>query len=187
VDGPAQSRTAERVGWELHAVPGSSPTVTALPQLAAACGLRRLGRRGRADVPSSPAAILGNLPRQPVRKATATNPAKDATPRTRRPRRARVVRERAGGDRDAARRVSRAPPALRAGKARFMDDQMSDSSGRALLAFAERGAARLWFLDTASARSPRSSRSNGTGRSPLQLGIRPDRAALSPGVVLLRS
>src|SRR3989441_3791178 len=34
-----QSRTAERVDWELHAVPAASPTVTALPQLAAACGL----------------------------------------------------------------------------------------------------------------------------------------------------
>src|SRR2546422_6353330 len=34
-----QSRAAERVAWDLHAVPGTSPTVTALPQLAPACGL----------------------------------------------------------------------------------------------------------------------------------------------------
>jgi len=34
-----QSRTAERVEWELHAVPAASITVTALPQLAAAYGL----------------------------------------------------------------------------------------------------------------------------------------------------
>ena len=34
-----QSRAAERVAWDLHAVPGTSPTVTALPQLASACGL----------------------------------------------------------------------------------------------------------------------------------------------------
>src|SRR6266446_6844359 len=34
-----QSRTAEPVEWALHAVPEASPTVTALPPLAAACGL----------------------------------------------------------------------------------------------------------------------------------------------------
>src|SRR3989441_9043126 len=34
-----QSRAAERVAWDLHAVPGTSPTVTVLPQLAPACGL----------------------------------------------------------------------------------------------------------------------------------------------------
>ena len=34
-----QSRTAEHVEWELHTVPEMSPTVAALPPLAAACGL----------------------------------------------------------------------------------------------------------------------------------------------------
>src|SRR5256712_9880712 len=34
-----QSCAAERVAWDLHAVPGTSPTVTVLPQLAPACGL----------------------------------------------------------------------------------------------------------------------------------------------------
>src|SRR5437899_12125628 len=39
VDGAAPVRTAERVEWELHAVPAASTTVTALPQLAPAYGL----------------------------------------------------------------------------------------------------------------------------------------------------
>src|SRR5262245_14088669 len=34
-----QARSAEPVEWALHAVPAASPTVTGLPQLAAACGL----------------------------------------------------------------------------------------------------------------------------------------------------
>src|SRR6058998_3068906 len=85
-----QSRTAEHVEWELHTVPEMS----------------------RARV----AILLGDLPRPPVRKTPPRAPAKDATSRTRRARRPRIVRERAGRHRRAARRLSPAPPKLAGGQ-----------------------------------------------------------------------
>src|SRR3989454_10962236 len=64
-----QSRAAERVVWDLHAVPGRSPTVTLLPQLAAACGLSASGTgEERCPVlvlPSSWGAYLASLSGKP--------------------------------------------------------------------------------------------------------------------------
>jgi CelD/BcsL family acetyltransferase involved in cellulose biosynthesis len=74
----------------------------------------------------------------------------------------------------------------RVGKARFMDERMERFFRRALAAFAERGAARLWFLDTAS--GPIAAFVTIEWDDTVGLynsGFAPERAALSPGVVLL--
>jgi CelD/BcsL family acetyltransferase involved in cellulose biosynthesis len=74
----------------------------------------------------------------------------------------------------------------RAGKARFMDARMERFFRSALTAFAERGAARLWFLDTASGPIASFVTIEWDGTVGLyNSGFAPDRAALSPGVVLL--
>jgi len=74
----------------------------------------------------------------------------------------------------------------RVGKARFMDDRMEQFFRRALRAFAERGAARLWFLDTAGGPIAAFVTIEWDGTVGLyNSGFAPARAALSPGVVLL--
>ena len=72
------------------------------------------------------------------------------------------------------------------GKARFMDERMERFFRAALAAFAERDAARLWFLDTASGPIAAFVTIEWDGTVGLyNSGFAPDRAALSPGVVLL--
>jgi len=181
-----QSRTEERVEWELHAVPESSPTVTALPQLAAACGLAASAVvEERCPVLALPqswetylASLSGKHRHELLRKmrrlerdapdaraSCASAPAE--------------IETRLGEFLELHRRS-------RAGKARFMDDQMERFFRRALLAFAERGAARLWFLDTASGPIAAFVTIEWDGTVGLyNSGFAPDRAALSPGVVLL--
>src|SRR5207253_4269084 len=74
----------------------------------------------------------------------------------------------------------------RVGKARFMDDRMERFFRRALRAFAERRTARLWFLDTASGPIATFVTIEWDGTVGLyNSGFAPERAALSPGVVLL--
>jgi CelD/BcsL family acetyltransferase involved in cellulose biosynthesis len=181
-----QSRTAERVEWELHAVPEASPTVAALPPLAAACGLTVTATvEERCPVlvlPSSWETYLARLSGKhrhelqrkmrrlerdaPDAHATCVCAPADIAARL--------------GDFLALHRSSRV------GKARFMDDRMERFFRAALIAFAERGAARLWFLDTASGPIASFVTIEWDGTVGLyNSGFAPERAALSPGVVLL--
>ena len=181
-----QSRAAERVVWDLHAVPGRSPTVTLLPQLAAACGLSAsVTVEERCPVlmlPSSWDEYLASLSGKhrhelarkmrrlereaPEARATcASHPAE--------------VENRLGDFFDLHRRS-------RVGKARFMDVRMEAFFRRVTTALVEHRGARLWFLDTAS--GPIASFITLEWDDTVGLynsGFHPDRAALSPGVVLL--
>lgn len=181
-----QSRTTERVEWELHAVPESSPTVAALPPLAAACGLAVSAtveeRCPVLALPSSWDAYLARLSGKhrhelqrkmrrlerdaPDAHASCVSAPADIASRL--------------GDFLVLHRASRV------GKARFMDERMERFFRAALTAFAERGAARLWFLDTASGPIAAFVTIEWDGTVGLyNSGFSPDRAALSPGVVLL--
>jgi CelD/BcsL family acetyltransferase involved in cellulose biosynthesis len=181
-----QSRTAERVDWELHAVPETSPTVAALPPLAAACGLAASATvEERCPVlilPSSWETYLARLSGKhrhelqrkmrrlerdaPDAQVSCVSAPSDVASRL--------------GDFLALHRSSRV------GKARFMDERMERFFRAALAAFAERDAARLWFLDTASGPIAAFVTIEWDGTVGLyNSGFAPDRAALSPGMVLL--
>src|SRR5215467_3251702 len=143
-----ESRSGERVQWELHAVPESSRTVAALPKLASGCGvivsatveercpvlalpsswetyLARLSGKHRHELQRK----MRRLEREaPDAHASCVSAPGDIDARL--------------GDFLAVHRSSRV------GKARFMDERMEQFFRRALAAFAEQGSARLWFLDT---------------------------------------
>jgi CelD/BcsL family acetyltransferase involved in cellulose biosynthesis len=181
-----QSRTAEHVEWELHAVPEISPTIAALPPLAAACGLTvsatveercpvlalpsswdtylaRLSGKHRHELQRKMRRLARDAPDAQV---TCVSAPADITARL--------------GDFLALHRSSRV------GKARFMDERMERFFRTALAAFAERGAARLWFLDTSSGPIAAFVTIEWDGTVGLyNSGFAPERAALSPGVVLL--
>jgi CelD/BcsL family acetyltransferase involved in cellulose biosynthesis len=181
-----QSRTAEPVEWELHAVPEISPTVAALPPLAAACGLTVSAtveeRCPVLALPSSWEAYLARLSGKhrhelqrkmrrlardaPDARVTCASAPADIAARL--------------GDFLALHRSSRV------GKARFMDERMERFFRSALPAFANRGAGRLWFLDAASGPIAAFVTIEWDGTVGLyNSGFAPERAALSPGVVLL--
>jgi CelD/BcsL family acetyltransferase involved in cellulose biosynthesis len=181
-----QARSAERVEWALHAVPAASPTVTAMAQLAAAYGLAvSVTVEERCPVLALPpsweiylASLSGKHRHELLRKTRRLEreapDARVACVETPAEIEARL------GDFFALHRRSRA------GKARFMDDRMEGFFRRALLAFAARGACRLWFLDTQShpiAAFVTIEWSDTVGL--YNSGFDPERAALSPGVVLL--
>jgi CelD/BcsL family acetyltransferase involved in cellulose biosynthesis len=156
------ARGADRATWELHAVPAASPTVTALPELAAAAGLvTTTAVEERCPVLALPEtwdAFLGALPKKHRHELTR---------KMRRLERevpdARVVWETtpAGIDRrlDEFLTLHRAS---REGKAKFMDARMEGFFRRAIAA----PAARAWRCSThPPGRWPRSSRSSGTAPS----------------------
>ncbi len=181
-----QSRAAERAVWDLHAVPGASLTVTALPQLAQACGLTATATVEEQcpvlALPSSWDAYLAGLTgkhrhelgrkmRRLEREAPDAHPSCAFRPAD--------VAARLGDFFDLHRRS-------RVGKARFMDARMEDFFRRVVAALAARGAARLWFLDTAAGPIASFITLEWDGTVGLyNSGFHPDRAALSPGVVLL--
>jgi CelD/BcsL family acetyltransferase involved in cellulose biosynthesis len=181
-----QSRSAERVEWELHAVPAASPTVAALPQLAAANGLlASVTVEERCPVLALPpswetylASLSGKHRHELLRKTRRLErDAPDArvssvsTPA--------AIESRLGDFLGLHRRSL-------AGKARFMDDRMEGFFRRVFIAFAERGACRLWFLDTSSGPIAAFVTIEWDGTVGLyNSGFDPGRAALSPGVVLL--
>jgi CelD/BcsL family acetyltransferase involved in cellulose biosynthesis len=181
-----QSRAAEQVEWALHAVPEASPTVTALPTLAAACGLGVLAtveeRCPVLALPSSWEAYLARLSgkhrhelQRKMRRLQRDAPDAHASSVS-----APADIEARIGDFLALHRSSRV------GKARFMDERMERFFRRALGAFAERGAARLWFLDTTTGPIAAFVTIEWDGTVGLyNSGFAPERAALSPGVVLL--
>ena len=181
-----QSRSGERVEWELHAVPAASPTVTALTQLAAACGLSAsVTVEERCPVLALPsswetylASLSGKHRHELMRKTRRLE--RDAPD-------ARVsfasapaeIEARIGDFLDLHRRS-------RMGKARFMDERMERFFRRVLIAFAEREACRLWFLDTPAGPIAAFVTIEWDGTVGLyNSGFDPERAALSPGVVLL--
>ena len=181
-----QSRTAERGEWVLHAVPESSPTVGALPPLAAACGLTASAtveeRCPVLELPPSWETYLARLSgkhrhelQRKMRRLERDAP--DARPVC------------VSAPSDIASRLGEflaLHRSSRVGKARFMDERMEGFFRAALTAFAERGAARLWFLDTASGPIAAFVTIEWDGRVGLyNSGFAPERAALSPGVVLL--
>ena len=181
-----QSRSGERVEWELHAVPAASPTATSLAPLAATCGLTAsVTVEERCPVlalPSSWEAYLASLSgkhrhelmrktRRLERDAPDARVSSASTPAE--------IAARIGEFLDLHRRS-------RAGKARFMDERMEQFFRRVLAAFAERGACRLWFLDTSSGPIAAFVTIEWDDRVGLyNSGFDPARAALSPGVVLL--
>lgn len=181
-----QSRTTEQVEWRLHAVPEASPTVGALPPLAAACGLAASAtveeRCPVLALPSSWETYLAHLSgkhrHELLRKMRRLE--RDAPD-------ARVSCVSAPADIDARLADFLAlHRRSRAGKARFMDERMERFFRTALAAFAERGAARLWFLDTASGPIATFVTIEWDGTVGLyNSGFSPERATLSPGVVLL--
>ncbi len=172
--------------WELHAVPATSPTVTAVPTLAGAYGLRaRAAVEDRCPVlelPSSWEAYLETLSakqrheltrkiRRLAREAPDTRVACAAT--------RAEVETRVGDFLDLHRRS-------RAGKARFMDARMEAFFRRVAATLADLGMVRLWFLDSTS--GPLATFFTLEWEETVGLynsGFHPDRATLSPGLVLL--
>jgi CelD/BcsL family acetyltransferase involved in cellulose biosynthesis len=181
-----QSRPAESEPWILHAVPAASPTVSALPTLAGSCSLTvTVEREERCPVLTLPASWDAYL---------ASLSGKHRHELTRKIRRferevpdGRVVSVQSAaevgarlGDFLALHRASRT------GKAKFMDARMEAFFRAVIPALAARDAVRLWLLEA--------------GEEPIasficlewddtiglyNSGFSPDRAVLSPGLVLL--
>src|SRR2546427_163606 len=181
-----RSGARERVVWALPAGPGGSPPVPLLPQLAAGCGLSAsVTVEERCPVlilPSSWAAYLASLSgkhrhelARKMRRLEREAPEARATCASH----PADVENRLGDFFDLHRRS-------RVGKARFMDVRMEAFFRRVTTALGEHGGARLWFLDTAS--GPIASFITLEWDDTVGLynsGFHPDRATLSPGVVLL--
>jgi len=181
-----EARAGERVTWELHAVPAASPSVTALPRLAGACGLAaRVEVEERCPVLTLPAswdaylAGLGGKHRHELGRKTRRLERERPEARATCCEGAAAVEARLG-DFLALHRRSRV------GKARFMDARMEAFFRRAVVALAARGGARLWFLDTAAGPIATFITLEWDGTVGLyNSGFHPEHAALSPGVVLL--
>jgi CelD/BcsL family acetyltransferase involved in cellulose biosynthesis len=172
--------------WDLHAVPAASPTVTALPALAAAFALQASvtveERCPVLELPASWEAYLQALPgkerheltrkiRRLAREAPDTRVACAAT--------RAEVETRLGDFLDLHRRSH-------VGKARFMDSRMEGFFRRATPTLADLGMVRLWFLDSPSGPLATFITLEWDGTVGLyNSGFHPDRATLAPGLVLL--
>jgi CelD/BcsL family acetyltransferase involved in cellulose biosynthesis len=181
-----QERAAERDTWQLHAVPSASPTVTALPAVAAACGLTVTSsveeRCPVLDLPDSWDDYLATLPskhRHELQRKTRRLRREAPDARVSVARRRDEVETRFGDFFDLHRRS-------RVGKERFMDQRMEKFFRRVIAELAEAGHAGIWFLDLPS--GPAAAfvvlewdQTVGLYNS----GFHPDRAALAPGLVLL--
>lgn len=180
------ARGASAPAWELHAVPGGSPTVRALPGLAAGAGLAvDVAVEERCPVlelPSSWDVYLGSLTgkqrheltrkmRRLEREAPEARVTGAATPD------------------EIARRLDDFLALHRrsgVGKARFMDDRMEGFFRGVITALAAAGGARLWLLDTEGGPIASFVTLEWDGTVGLyNSGFLPERAALSPGLVLL--
>jgi CelD/BcsL family acetyltransferase involved in cellulose biosynthesis len=181
-----QARAAERDTWQLHAVPAASPTVTALPGLAAACGLHAAvtveERCPVLDLPESWDDYLAALPakhRHELQRKTRRLRREAGDARVSVARRREEIETRFGDFLDLHRRS-------RVGKERFMDARMEKFFRRVVTELTDAGGAALWFLDLPSGPA--------AGFVVLEWddtvglynsGFHPDRAALAPGLVLL--
>ncbi|MEX2145409.1 MAG: GNAT family N-acetyltransferase [Candidatus Rokuibacteriota bacterium] len=181
-----QARAADRARWRLHAVPAASPTVTALPALAAACALEASStveeRCPVLTLPESWEAYLDTLSgkhRHEIRRKLRRFEREQPDARVTQASAPADIAERLG-DFLALHRLSRV------GKAKFMDARMEAFFRAALPALAASGAARLWLLETGQ--GPIASFiclewDGGVGL--YNSGFDPGCAALSPGLVLL--
>jgi CelD/BcsL family acetyltransferase involved in cellulose biosynthesis len=172
--------------WELHAVPEASPTLGALPRLAAAAGLVvEVAVEERCPVLALPpswdrylAGLSGKHRHELTRKMR------------------RLEREAP----DARVTVATTPEEIarrfddflalhrrsRAGKARFMDERMEGFFRGVIGALAAAAGARLWFLDADAGPLAAFVTLEWDGTVGLyNSGFDPERAALSPGLVLL--
>ena len=180
------SRSADPAIWELHAVPGASPTVSALPGLAATAGLTAtVTLEERCPVlalPGSWEAYLAGLPGKHRHELTRKlrrfeREAPDA--RVTCLRRPEEIRTRIGDFLDLHRRS-------RAGKARFMDARMETFFRQIASALAGRHAVALWFLDLPAGPAAAFFCLEWNGTVGLyNSGFHPDLASLAPGLVLL--
>jgi CelD/BcsL family acetyltransferase involved in cellulose biosynthesis len=180
------ARAASRAVWELHAVPAASPTVTAMPALAAAVGLAvEAPCEERCPVlalPESWDALLASLSgkhrheltrklRRFEREAPDGRVTWESTP---------AGIEARLDDFLALHRRSRE------GKAKFMHARMERFFRRAIPALAARGGARLALLDLPGGPIAAFVTLEWDGTVGLyNSGFHPELAALSPGVVLL--
>ena len=180
------ARAASRAVWELHAVPGASATVTAMPALATAVGLGvEAPCEERCPVlalPESWDALLASLSgkhrheltrklRRFAREAPDGRVTWQSTP---------AGIESRLDDFLALHRRSRE------GKAKFMDARMERFFRRVVPALAARGGARLALLDLPD--GPLAAFVTLEWDDTVGLynsGFQPERAALSPGLVLL--
>jgi CelD/BcsL family acetyltransferase involved in cellulose biosynthesis len=183
-----EARGPSSAQWDLHCVPAASPTASLLPSLASAVGLavaRRVEERcpviALPDTWDDYLAMLSGKQRheltRKVRRAAREVP-EAAVSRLDRP---DDVELRIGDFLDLHRRSS-------AGKARFMDGRMETFFRRTAAALARAGTLRLWFLDAPE--GPLASYMTIEWDATVGLynsGFRPDRASVSPGVVLLAS
>ena len=181
-----QARAAEPETWQLHAVPATSPTVTALPGLTATAGLHAVvsveERCPVLDLPPSWDEYLAalspkhrhELQRKTRRLRREAPDARVSVARTR-----AEIETRFGDFFDLHRRS-------RVGKERFMDARMEKFFRRAVGELATAGGAAVWFLDLPSGPA--------AGFVVLEWddtvglynsGFHPARAALAPGLVLL--
>ncbi len=180
------ARAATPASWELHAVPASSPTVAVLPTLATAFGLRAVAKvEERCPVLTLPASWEAYL------EALTSKQRHELSRKMRRLDReapeARVtaastwaqIERRLGDFLDLHRRA-------RAGKARFMDTRMEVFFRRVMALLADLGLVRLWVLDSAAGPLATFLVLEWDGTVGVyNSGFHPERASLSPGLVLL--
>jgi CelD/BcsL family acetyltransferase involved in cellulose biosynthesis len=180
------ARAAGPPTWDLHAVPAASPTVSVVPSVASAYGLRATltveDRCPVVELPSSWETYLQSLPgkerhelTRKIRRLAREAPDTRVTSASTRS----EIETRLGDFLDLHRRS-------RAGKARFMDSRMEGFFRRVTVALADLGLVRLWFLDGPSGPLATFITLEWDGTVGLyNSGFHPDRAALSPGLVLL--
>ena len=181
-----QARAAEPDIWQLHAVPAQSPTVTALPSLAATCGMEAVvaveERCPVLDLPPSWDDYLASLPskhRHELQRKTRRLRREAGDARVSVARRREEIETRFGDFFDLHRRS-------RVGKERFMDARMEKFFRRAVGELADVNGAALWFLDLPNGPAAGFVVLEWNGTVGLyNSGFHPDRAALAPGLVLL--
>ena len=177
---------ASQAVWDLHAVPVASATVTMLPRLATQHGRTAMvtveERCPVLTLPPSWEQYLGSLPGKHRHELTRKmrrlqREVPDARPSSLSSR--REVESRF----DDFLRLHRRS---RIGKAKFMDERMEGFFRTIVASLAERGALRLWFLDTASEPMATFITLEWNGTVGLyNSGFEPSRAGLAPGLVLL--
>lgn len=181
-----ESRGGSDAVWELHAVPAASPTLVALPDLAAAAGLAvAVTVEERCPVLALPATwdaylqSLGGKARHELLRKTRRLEREAPGARVTTAAAPEAVAARLDEFLDLHRRS-------RAGKARFMDVAMEAFFRRAVGSLAACGGARLWFLDTPRGAIASFITLEWDGTVGLyNSGFDPAHAALAPGIVLL--
>jgi CelD/BcsL family acetyltransferase involved in cellulose biosynthesis len=171
---------------DLHCVPAASPTLTALPALAAQAGLGVTTEiEERCPVLVLPRtwetylAALSGKHRHEIQRKIRRLEREVPDARVTVVMRPDEIADRLGDFLDLHRRS-------RTGKAKFMDARMEEFFRRTLLALGAGRAARVWFLDTAAGPIASFITLEWGGTIGLyNSGFHPDRSSLSPGLVLL--